>query len=415
MNTFSPSLKPQLLWMGRKSYAMIVGVLALALLITVCPVNLRLDYAVRQCTFKREIHKHPLTFLGSSPNCSNNFRCKVCGEIGYGFYLLCVSCKYVVHVECSLLPVTISSKRHVYEFTLTQTNSIDANSDEACCDFCEEEANLGGSVYYCESCKYSGHLGCVMSAPNPPVKFSYKDANYSSTDSLDRQEVESKNMNSNFGIQFGRSNDDALLQLKHWYKEHCKVEFGSTGCTISVSHTQNENSIDNSKFLHSGKRLEHFTHQHPLILNDEYGDENGVPCYNALLSIHLIAMDVRPAKSLESISFFSHFVPEEQISLVVWHVVSTILLPPSSVMNAVMVDFPCALLPYRVGHKCHVHLFTLKYSNVEDNSDELYYGFYEERRDPNLWIYRCEEADYPAHTKCLTAELFEYVRSNSLI
>lgn len=89
-------------------------------------------------------------------------------------------------------------------------------------------------------------------------------------------------MNSNFGIQFGRSNDDALLQLKH-----CKVEFGSTGCTISVSHTQNENSIDNCKFLHSGKRLEHFSHQHPLILNDEYGDE--VNCFGCSRQISSLA------------------------------------------------------------------------------------------------------------------------------
>ncbi|KAF3442652.1 hypothetical protein FNV43_RR16568 [Rhamnella rubrinervis] len=416
-NILSPFLKPHHpLWTGRKSCAIIVGVLALASLTTF------------------------------------------------------------------VLPAIISTKHHEHQFTLTQTNSIEGNSDEAYCDFCEEEANLEGSLYYCESCNYSAHLGCVISAPTPHVKFSYKDAEYSSTETLDRQEVESSETNLNFGIQFGQSDDDALNEsstddskLLQAGRRHNEVSF--EGYDIG----ELPSNLSRVKQLGNVVKLEHFSHQHPLILNDEHKGE--VNCYGCLRSISSLAYScnqcnyflhewcamlpcdiVHPLHPYHTLTllerapdFFGcgackiscdNFIYNCQfcafsLQLECASIPSTIksevhqhlltLRPRRENSTGCMacsedhvvaafqcdecsteVDFPCALLPHKVRHKCHVHPFTLKYSHVDD-SDEFYCDFCEKRRDPKLWIYYCEECDYIAHTKCLTAELFEYVQSSGLV
>lgn len=280
------------------------------------------------------------------------------------------------------------------------------------------------------------------------------------------------------------------------------VEFGSASFTnfVSASHTQNGSSTDDSKLLQSDigelpsylshvkqlgnvVELEHFSHQHPLILNG--GHKGEVDCVGCSRSVSGLAYScnhcnyflhewcamlprnikhpLHPYHTLSLLereppncfgceackspcddfiyncrvcSFSLHLecasIPRTIRSEV--HQRLLVLRPRRANFAGCMacgedycyatfqcdecsteVDFPCALLPHKVRHKGHVHPLTLKYSHVEDDSNEFYCDFCEKRRDPSLWIYYCEECDYIAHIKCLTAELFEYVRSSGLI
>ncbi|KAI8011724.1 hypothetical protein LOK49_LG06G02704 [Camellia lanceoleosa] len=438
---------------------------------SLCSFTLHLHCASQRHHFKLEIHHHPLAFSVSPPNGFESFRCNVCGDFGYGFNLGCVGCEFFVHIECSALPVFVKSPRHRHPFSLTSIRSIDDGTDEYYCDIvCEGEVNPKGSVYYCAKCNYMAHLGCLTSAPKPCIKFSYRDVDVSSSQSVNQSNTQMDQIgfdNGVFNHPSCENDDENLTKLSHHY---------------AALRAGNESSEVVGEIVH-------FSHQqHPLVLNDlEKNEKNGVicrGCWGQILGF---------AYSCSQCNFFLHrwcaeLPPKIQHPIHPNHTLTLIAISPSpsyqcnacsepcdgftfnckicsfnlhamcasipstiitGIHNhplflrqkrpylikcnacrsdcsgtvfecercALVLDFKCALLPHKVRHKCHIDPLALTYVPVpvDDDSDEFYCDACEELRDPNHWVYYCADCEFSAHMTCVVSELLGGPPSKGLI
>ncbi|XP_052188590.1 uncharacterized protein LOC127798971 [Diospyros lotus] len=417
---------------------------------TACPFSLHLHCALQQRPFNLDIHNHPLTFFPSPFQCGlDPFRCSVCADPGNGFSLACRACDFVVHIECSRLPVKVISGRHWHPFSLVSVRSVDDGSGEFYCDIvCERRVNPRGCVYYCVECNYMAHLGCLVSAPKPRIKFSYEEF---------VAPAGNWKYKSDKGIlpdpQMGDSDDDYLVQMRLRFSQVGSKPEGKT-------------------------QLEHFSHQHPLVLSDDHekarlvcrgcwGEIKGLAyiCTQCNLFLHRWCAELPPTIrhpihrehaltllkepqrsydackacdrpcdgftfSCKQCGFDLHAMCASIPSIIRngIHQHPLILsrkLPYSVTCNAcgntetssgtffgcemcnLELDFACALLPHKIRHRCHVDPLALTHVPVpaEDESNEFYCDACEERRDPTHWVYHCADCDYSAHTSCVVSEL----------
>ncbi|MBA0636220.1 hypothetical protein Godav_029501, partial [Gossypium davidsonii] len=81
-----------------------------------------------------------------------NFDCEVCdgSSKGNSFYH-CLKCDTNFHLKCVPIPDTVKSKYHIHPLIL-KDSFIEDDSGKYFCDFCEEERNPNGDIYYCEEC-----------------------------------------------------------------------------------------------------------------------------------------------------------------------------------------------------------------------------------------------------------------------
>ncbi|KAG4156739.1 hypothetical protein ERO13_D02G015600v2 [Gossypium hirsutum] len=102
-------------------------------------------------------HRHPLTLLlrGSS------FICDACGTEGSYASYICCTCNIMVHKKCTSLPRIIKSKWHdhrlfhKYFLRIEDFRVLD-------CIICHDEVNTEHGSYYCSKCTVIFHVKCVM-------------------------------------------------------------------------------------------------------------------------------------------------------------------------------------------------------------------------------------------------------------
>ncbi|KAL8268339.1 hypothetical protein R6Q59_002137 [Mikania micrantha] len=119
---------------------------------------------------KREInHKshpeHPLTLLQFAPyNATNNeFTCNACFTNGTGFTYHCSICKFDLHARCVSLPETVKRADHEHTLKLFYSCPVKGEDYTVSCDVCHGGIQKDRWAYYCESCNFDTHLGCVDS------------------------------------------------------------------------------------------------------------------------------------------------------------------------------------------------------------------------------------------------------------
>ncbi|KAK3043430.1 hypothetical protein RJ639_002009 [Escallonia herrerae] len=413
---------------------------------TSCPFSLHLHCATEQRNFTYKIHNHPLSFSAAPPSGFLSFICNVCGDDGQCFNLQCKICPFVVHIECSVLPVTVNYSSHEHPFKLITVRSIEDGTGEFYCDVCEERVNPKGCIYYCEDCVYIGHLGCMASAQKPLVKLAYKEVGLPSVE-----------FESSYGIA-----QNHPIELR---SDPTKVDRG--GDEMSKLRVQYDE--------HHLNEIEHFSHQHSLRHIGEHemskfscfacwGNISGAGfgCTQCNFYLHKwcaelpqsIKHPIHPAHSLtlgsrarghfcqcdacdEACDGFTYYCETCYFNL---HSMCASI--PSSLANEIhqhpltlsrkrpystsckacgnectgtvfeceacdlVLDFKCALLPYTVMHRCHVDPLRLTFVGVgDDESDEFYCDACEQRRDPTHWVYYCKECEFSAHMSCVVSEL----------
>ncbi|TYG77945.1 hypothetical protein ES288_D02G016600v1 [Gossypium darwinii] len=102
-------------------------------------------------------HRHPFTLLlrGSS------FICDACGTEGSYASYICCTCNIMVHKKCTSLPRIIKSKWHdhrlfhKYFLRIEDFRVLD-------CIICHDEVNTEHGSYYCSKCTVIFHVKCVM-------------------------------------------------------------------------------------------------------------------------------------------------------------------------------------------------------------------------------------------------------------
>ncbi|KAG8490311.1 hypothetical protein CXB51_016089 [Gossypium anomalum] len=72
-------------------------------------------------------------------------------------------------------------------------------------------------------------------------------------------------------------------------------------------------------------------------------------------------------------------------------------------------DFGCLTLPYSAFHKIDEHMLNLTY---HDDREQSYFDICEQERDPRLWYYSCSNCDTSAHTECVLGQ-FPFLKDGS--
>ncbi|XP_052488342.1 uncharacterized protein LOC128041855 [Gossypium raimondii] len=74
-------------------------------------------------------------------------------------------------------------------------------------------------------------------------------------------------------------------------------------------------------------------------------------------------------------------------------------------------DFGCLTLPHSALHKIDEHKLKLTY---HDDKEQSYCDICEEYRDPSLWYYSCSICDTSAHPKCVLGQ-FPFLKDGSIL
>ncbi|KAI3498562.1 hypothetical protein L1887_34338 [Cichorium endivia] len=117
---------------------------------------------------KKEIqHKshpeHPLTLLSLAPygNKNGEFTCNACFSDGTGFTYHCPICKFDLHIRCVSFPETVKRSDHEHMLKLYYSCPVEGEEYTLSCNVCHMAVEKDRWAYYCETCDYCTHLGCV--------------------------------------------------------------------------------------------------------------------------------------------------------------------------------------------------------------------------------------------------------------
>ncbi|KAF5760982.1 putative chromatin regulator PHD family [Helianthus annuus] len=106
---------------------------------------------------------HPLKLLPFSPynNKNREFACSACFGNGRGFTYHCSVCEFDLHVQCVSLPETVKRADHEHALKLFYSCPVKGEEFTVSCDVCQGAIQKDRWAYYCESCDFETHLGCV--------------------------------------------------------------------------------------------------------------------------------------------------------------------------------------------------------------------------------------------------------------
>ncbi|KAI3498563.1 hypothetical protein L1887_34339 [Cichorium endivia] len=107
--------------------------------------------------------EHSLTLLPVAPynNENGEFTCNACFSDGTGFTYHCSICKFDLHSQCVNLPETVQRSDHEHMLKLYYSCPVKGEEYTFTCDVCHVAIQKDRWTYYCESCDYGTHLGCV--------------------------------------------------------------------------------------------------------------------------------------------------------------------------------------------------------------------------------------------------------------
>ncbi|KAK1424921.1 hypothetical protein QVD17_20262 [Tagetes erecta] len=117
---------------------------------------------------EKQIHhkshpEHPLRLLPYAPypNKNGEFYCNACFGYGTGFTYNCSICKFDLHITCATLPETVNRPDHEHVLKLFYSCPVQGEEYSVSCDVCYGSVQKEEWGYYCESCDFGTHLGCV--------------------------------------------------------------------------------------------------------------------------------------------------------------------------------------------------------------------------------------------------------------
>ncbi|XP_062120056.1 uncharacterized protein LOC133834455 isoform X1 [Humulus lupulus] len=87
-----------------------------------------------------------------------------CKEFSYtsSYATFCLECNFRLHLLCGPLPSVIEHESHIHPLVLVGS-IVEDGYEEFYCDICETERDPRIRVYYCEPCKFIGHIHCLKS------------------------------------------------------------------------------------------------------------------------------------------------------------------------------------------------------------------------------------------------------------
>ncbi|XP_031114000.1 uncharacterized protein LOC116017530 [Ipomoea triloba] len=131
-------------------------------------------YACKTCNFSLhsdcfKLHKeithpfhshHVFTLLPQTPYPSGRFTCDACGEQSDGFSYRCTPCGLDLHVQCAVLPLSITHRSHHHPLQIVFP-SVHSRMEVFSCDVCKSLGQGKFWKYRCHSCDFDAHLNCT--------------------------------------------------------------------------------------------------------------------------------------------------------------------------------------------------------------------------------------------------------------
>ncbi|KAG2694765.1 hypothetical protein I3760_08G160600 [Carya illinoinensis] len=382
-------------------------------------------------TIKAESHDHHLILLRKS----FPFTCDTCGKESKCMSYFCITCSFVVHTQCALIPSTlkVTSHDHPLSLNLKYSHQLNHSENQQICQLCVRKVDTKYKAYYCSSCDFAAHPRCA-------AKIDIRDETFD-PELKDDQPIETHPLGPDeltttlAKINPGNGKAEIVTEIEHiWHKHHLKlaVELENNekcdGCARYLSSLQYYCCLQCKFFLHKScadlprKKL-HPLHKHPLTLQtppnkpqnlSPYGPEifrcgacgrsaNGLvySCDDCRFQLD-VPCSLIPTK-------FTHEGHEHPLFLLSTDVgkgectscgqVSRLFIRCADCEFSM--DMECATLPLTTKYEHYEQSFGLSYT-VEDDSDDLYYcDICEKERDPEHWFYFCEDLQFAAHPKCI--------------
>ncbi|KAK1414126.1 hypothetical protein QVD17_29867 [Tagetes erecta] len=175
--------------------------------------------------------------------------CLACSNKHEGVFFQCTACPgFLISLDCALLPTKLLIQNHTngnftHSHPLTLSYSFSYSDIKAkfcpCCRVCDLGFYSHLWVYKCEKCLYYAHVDCATSKREP----------FMSIFQL-----------ASLGKTYKNFKDDEHLNL-------LRLPFHDEGDNLVKHHISNQKEFISTQL--NGETLNHFGHQHPLILFDK--------------------------------------------------------------------------------------------------------------------------------------------------
>lgn len=112
-------------------------------------------------------HEHPLNFIIMPHGFNYQYLCCTCGKLGKSISYKCYDCNYDLHINCALLPTTVSFKSDKHQLSLVRLGDY----DEYTCDICKEKRGRSYFCFLCRDCDLAVHIWCMPDLNNSTVTY----------------------------------------------------------------------------------------------------------------------------------------------------------------------------------------------------------------------------------------------------
>ncbi|MFQ6655432.1 hypothetical protein Gotur_025988 [Gossypium turneri] len=306
-------------------------------------------------------HEHPFT------RCLRelSFNCDVCGTLGNYVSYNCSTCSLMVHKKCISLPRFIKSVLHEHPIS-HKYFVVDNECTTHDCPVCHEEVNMACGSYNCSKCKFVIHVNCALE-------------------------------NAEWYYKISKDDFDKLLIAM--------LEVGTMNPSFSV---RNMIKVGEKKI---NMEIEHFSHQHYLVLSDEVKERRYCDgCSQLILTSFYCCLEC---------DFFLHKscaeLPRKKQMLGMLHQDPFVLTP-----NCIFICSACGDLSSGFAYICEVYLCKdhlcvrcaiLAFSCMSGGHEHLlllyrtYLGEYCNAcggSTGDYAVYRCKACNFNVHSGCAT-------------
>ncbi|KAK8350325.1 hypothetical protein V6Z12_A06G201500 [Gossypium hirsutum] len=385
------------------------------------------------CKFhKHDIHKHPLTFIESSTviDVLIRFNCSWCHEPLTDAIYFCSDClSFIIHKKClDELPTKIDHLTHrLHPLILNRGDS------DGLCNLCQKQHS--GPFYGCSLCQFKINVECAW--PRSIVE-----------DKSRHQHPFSMLWRQGSFICDACDKDDELYKVIEEEKQCEELYEKSMQSSIIRFIEMNE--------ARKATTIQHFSHQHCLVLADKMEEEIDRKCDECMLSIstlfyyclecpfflHKTCAELPRIKQHwfrqgNAILLFKGFLEcnfcDQRCSGFFYYIGGWEMCLRCAKVADIMkceghqhflfidfkyrekcngcgkrcsngafrcgkcrfaLDFGCLTLPHSTLHKIDEHKLKLTY---DDDKEQIYCDICERQRDPSLWYYSCSICDTSAH------------------
>ncbi|GKV44424.1 hypothetical protein SLEP1_g51609 [Rubroshorea leprosula] len=443
--------------------------------------------------------KHPLILRSDSPYGRGGVLCSFCRSHVDGFVYHCSSCQFDLDIKCALLPEFLNGDfpkvdHHIHvEHPLSFIENLSPRgvklASSRYCSVCLENLS-DASFYTCLVCELFLHKSCYETEPPLNINHPFHQKHTLTLTLLKRDKVVTE-----YGSYKCLHSDCTYVLHGSCVKKNkgrLYIEVESEN-----EESNNEASSSPSRAVALGDKIDHFSHEHELVLDKEEIIMNGdkkccdgcaLPILEAAyscpqpecnFSLHKACAQIgehKPhwafrdplqvsMKCLLSCQFCKYYCSGfyyygkhvdgigseiclrcSEIYFITKHEAHAqhflfcdedhrgpcsgcgeemgeyggyrcTLAEEEENCKFFALDYRCLTRPLEVQHRFHHHPLKLTYEDPykDDYGDPFQHmcEICEDRRDPKLWFYRCDECDFDAHPDCVLGE-YPFIKRGSI-